>query len=422
MSNKKLMKKVLVFSLSATMVFAIGSSVYASTQALPNGTIVNQNGANYLTDSKGEKYSGWFKDSKEDWYYFNESDKSMKTGWHHDDKDGYWYYLNLSDGKMATDWQTIDGKEYFFQPVRDMGNYNFNNEHEKWFYSINSKIPYGAMYINTTLPDGSKVDSTGAKINISEKNTNSDFKEFIGEYTLKDNINVLSGSSLWLTISKLENDKIWANVQAGAGSGSGEAYGEVAGAEINNGKFTILLDNILPPMGTEKVEPYTIEFSFTKNHTINTTVSNCIYDTLAIYTGTLHCISNSSDVNGSVEKSKMNYSLYIGKYSDLKDYQNEYWDVSTGLVQYISINDISNGKVYGKSEYGYMELSMENFESGVNINDNSFSTVGTREYWEKGNSSPYETVTYAASYTFSEQDNKPVIIRNDGTVFYLING
>lgn len=93
MSNKKLMKKVLVISLSATMALAIGSSAYADTQALPNGTIVNQNGRKYLTDLKGEKYSGWFKDSNEDWYYFNEADKAMKTGWHHDDKDGYWYYL-----------------------------------------------------------------------------------------------------------------------------------------------------------------------------------------------------------------------------------------------------------------------------------------------------------------------------------------
>ncbi len=164
MSNKKLMKKVLIISLSATMVCGVGSSAYASTPALPNGTITTQDGIRFLMDSKGEKYSGWFIDSKEDWYYFNESDKTMKTGWHHDDKDGYWYYLNLSDGKMVTGWQTIEGKEYFFQPVRDMGNYHFNNEQEKWLYSVNSKVPYGAMYVNTTTPDGIKVDSTGAKV------------------------------------------------------------------------------------------------------------------------------------------------------------------------------------------------------------------------------------------------------------------
>lgn len=164
MCKKKLVKKLLIASMPVVMALSAGSLVYANTQALPNGTITSQNGAKYLTDSTGEKYSGWFIDSKEDWYYFNESDKTMKTGWHHDDKDGYWYYLNLSDGKMVTGWQAIDGKEYFFQPVRDMGNYHFNNEQERWLYSVNSKVPYGAMYVSTTTPDGSKVDNTGAKV------------------------------------------------------------------------------------------------------------------------------------------------------------------------------------------------------------------------------------------------------------------
>lgn len=164
MSSKKLAKKVLITTLSASMVLPFGSAVYANTQALPNGTIVTENGVGYLKDSNGEKYSGWFFDSNDEWYYFNETNKAMKKGWHHDDKDGYWYYLNSSNGKMATGWQKIDGKEYFFQPVRDMGNYHFNNEQEKWLYSMNSKVPYGAMYASTTTPDGFKVDGSGAKV------------------------------------------------------------------------------------------------------------------------------------------------------------------------------------------------------------------------------------------------------------------
>ena len=164
MSSKKLAKKVLITTLSASMVLPFGSAVYANTQALPNGTIVTENGVGYLKDSNGEKYSGWFFDSNDEWYYFNETNKTMKKGWHHDDKDGYWYYLNSSNGKMATGWQKIDGKEYFFQPVRDMGNYHFNNEQEKWLYSMNSKVPYGAMYVSTTTPDGFKVDGSGAKV------------------------------------------------------------------------------------------------------------------------------------------------------------------------------------------------------------------------------------------------------------------
>ena len=57
MSSKKLAKKVLITTLSASMVLPFGSAVYANTQALPNGTIVTENGVGYLKDSNGEKYS-----------------------------------------------------------------------------------------------------------------------------------------------------------------------------------------------------------------------------------------------------------------------------------------------------------------------------------------------------------------------------
>lgn len=157
-------KKLIIIALSATMVLSANGMIYAATNALPDGTIVTLDGKKYLVDLQGGKYSGWFLASDKEWYFFDEVGMTMKTGWHHDDKDGYWYYLNLSEGKMVTGWQKINGMEYFFQPVRDMGNYQFNNEKEKWLYSLNSKVPYGAMYVNTTTPDGSKVDSTGAKV------------------------------------------------------------------------------------------------------------------------------------------------------------------------------------------------------------------------------------------------------------------
>ena len=80
MRKNKLVNKLLVASMSGVMALSVGNLVYANTQALPNGTITSQNGAKYLTDSKGEKYSGWVIDSKEDWFYFKESDKTMKTG------------------------------------------------------------------------------------------------------------------------------------------------------------------------------------------------------------------------------------------------------------------------------------------------------------------------------------------------------
>lgn len=114
MRNRRLRKGLTAASLSAAMMLAGSSLAFGAAQALPDGTIVDQGGgAIYLTDPQGNKYSGWFMNANEDWYYFNESDKKLKTGWHHDGADGYWYYLDPSNGKMMTGWQTIDGKEYF---------------------------------------------------------------------------------------------------------------------------------------------------------------------------------------------------------------------------------------------------------------------------------------------------------------------
>ncbi|MCI8453062.1 MAG: hypothetical protein HFE84_00385 [Lachnospiraceae bacterium] len=47
-------------------------------------------GVNYLADPQRERYSGWFLDLDQGWYYFNGSDKSMKTSWRHDEENGYW--------------------------------------------------------------------------------------------------------------------------------------------------------------------------------------------------------------------------------------------------------------------------------------------------------------------------------------------
>ena len=211
MSSKKLAKKVLITTLSASMVLPFGSAVYANTQALPNGTIVTENGVGYLKDSNGEKYSGWFFDSNDEWYYFNETNKAMKKGWHHDDKDGYWYYLNSSNGKMATGWQKIDGKEYFFQPVRDMGNYHFNNEQEKWLYSMNSKVPYGAMYVSTTTPDGFKVDGSGAKVAEETAAQSGNTNASSGTQTTKNGWVSENGSWHYYENGAMAKDK-WLNV------------------------------------------------------------------------------------------------------------------------------------------------------------------------------------------------------------------
>lgn len=84
----------------------------------------------YRFDNSGWMQTGWVKDGS--WYYLDGSG-AMKTGWLKDN--GSWYYLQDS-GAMKTGWMKVSGK---------------------WYYAYSS----GALAINTTTPDGYKVNANG---------------------------------------------------------------------------------------------------------------------------------------------------------------------------------------------------------------------------------------------------------------------
>jgi GH25 family lysozyme M1 (1,4-beta-N-acetylmuramidase) len=87
------------------------------------------------------------------WYYFK-PDGYMCTGWLNDG--GNWYYL-WSNGQMAIGWIELDGRWYYLNPSGVMltGWQWIDGE----CYCFDSK---GALYVDTTTPDGYKVDETGA--------------------------------------------------------------------------------------------------------------------------------------------------------------------------------------------------------------------------------------------------------------------
>ena len=88
------------------------------------------NGVWYHFDNSGWMQTGWVKDGS--WYYLDGSG-AMKTGWLKDN--GSWYYLQDS-GEMKTGWMKVSGK---------------------WYYAYSS----GALAINTTTPDGYRVNYNG---------------------------------------------------------------------------------------------------------------------------------------------------------------------------------------------------------------------------------------------------------------------
>ena len=130
------MKRKLIFNVGVGAL----SILMATTQVTPafaGSWKREQSGWNYINDN-GAKAVGWTK-TPSGWYYLDASGL-MKTGWLQD-TDGKWYFLDtakgIQEGKMLTGWNWIDGYCYYFD------------------------IQSGALLVNTTTPDGYKVNADG---------------------------------------------------------------------------------------------------------------------------------------------------------------------------------------------------------------------------------------------------------------------
>lgn len=106
-----------------------GSDSYNINNTVTGWTKVN--GHWYYKTSNGSYYGGWLKDSKNRWYYLDNSTKELKTGWIRDNK-GKWYFLN-TNGVMATGWIKSSNKWYYLNNNGTMatGWVKYNN---KWYH------------------------------------------------------------------------------------------------------------------------------------------------------------------------------------------------------------------------------------------------------------------------------------------------
>ena len=130
------MKRKLIFNVGVGAL----SILMATTQVTPafaGSWKREQSGWSYINDN-GAKAVGWTK-TPSGWYYLDTAGL-MKTGWLQD-VDGKWYFLDtakgIQEGKMLTGWNWIDGYCYYFD------------------------IQSGALLVNTTTPDGYKVNADG---------------------------------------------------------------------------------------------------------------------------------------------------------------------------------------------------------------------------------------------------------------------
>lgn len=113
----------------------------------------------YYLREDGHMKKGWL-DLNGIWYYLEEENGMMRTGWLY--SGGYWYYLSDS-GAMCTGWQTIGGKQYYFNGTAPVPVVSLNPATGRVEANTAGQRPYGSMYAGEKTPDGSEVDTFGAK-------------------------------------------------------------------------------------------------------------------------------------------------------------------------------------------------------------------------------------------------------------------
>ncbi len=101
---------------------------------------------------------GWVQDGT-GWYYIKDSGARASNEWQTIDGVTYWFDSNTY---MAKGWRQINGSWYFLRSNGALAKNQWEQVEQtgKWFYLGEN----GAMLVNTTTPDGNRVDENGVWI------------------------------------------------------------------------------------------------------------------------------------------------------------------------------------------------------------------------------------------------------------------
>ena len=114
----------------------------------------------YYFDAEGYMVTKW-QYINHNWYYLDPISGAMIIGWHLDAQDGYWYYLSPVTGEVKSGWQQIGDNWYYLNAEVPEASWKYDEASKQWGYEKQNILPYGAMYRDTTTPDGYQVDSNG---------------------------------------------------------------------------------------------------------------------------------------------------------------------------------------------------------------------------------------------------------------------
>lgn len=161
---------------------------------------------------------------------------------------------------ISNTWKEIDGKSYYFGSE-------------------------GALYVNTTTPDGSKVDGNGVKVKI----TNTvNLNNYIGVYDLQN----ATGPGCKMIITSISDNQICGAFAAIFDDGYGTGrYSEFTTA-LSNNQFTITGTEVRMQMGEayETLGWSGVTGSFSSKYTLTyidgaPAIIDKDYDTYSIYLG-----------------------------------------------------------------------------------------------------------------------------------------
>lgn len=133
------------------------ASAVSSTKTIPEtpgSWVQDQIGWKFINGAA--PYSNIWIRKNNAWYWIGE-DGYMKTGWNLISEK--WYYLTPMSGEMKIGW-IADGGNWYYADETGARVTGWVKTGEKWYY-LNSD---GKMLVNTTTPDGYKVDENGAMI------------------------------------------------------------------------------------------------------------------------------------------------------------------------------------------------------------------------------------------------------------------
>lgn len=263
---------------------------------------------------------------------------------------------------------------------------------------MNSKVPYGAMYVSTTTPDGFKVDGSGAKVAEETAAQSGNTNASSGTQTTKNGWVSENGSWHYYENGAMAKDK-WLNVSGkwyyvvSDGSMISNTWKEIGGKSYYFGADGAMYVNTTTPDGS-KVDENGIKVSVKKNysHYIGTFCTNEQYN---------HIMENRSYYNNNIEEAAL---ALDGR--------------SSAGGGYFVITNIQENHVTGwYSRHGSWDDSWSSFEN-VEINEDGTFNIYV-DFEEQGNGvEVMEGLRDPMSDTFnvkcqlSVRNNVPVVVMN----------